>query len=162
MDGCFTKLVYSNSRFAMNGVYVSVFITNRKIFDNPRIDRYTDTSGEEGGHKYYIQFDPYTLDNRQYTESMFELEEQILAMYIPSNSSKKKVYSLKVQIVNGVLKIHNETDGGTQPTRDIRDVQTQYCLKISGVWETSFSYGITYKFIDKCIDASRNNIIDSL
>jgi len=148
MDGYFTKLVYSNSRFAMNGVYVGVSITHRKWYDAPRSERYPDIATEDIGHKYYIQFDPYTLDNRQQTERIFDLEERVLDMYVPSNSSKKKVYSLKIQVLNRILKIHTESNGGGGSGSVTRDVQSQYHLKISGVWETAFSYGITYKFTD--------------
>ena len=142
MDGYFTKLVFSNSRFATNGVYVYVSITHRKLHDGPRL---VDSSPEEAGHKYYIQFDPYTLDNRQYTERMFELEDRILSLYTPSNPTKKKVFSLKTQLLNGILKIHYDTVAADTLSNDIRST---YHLKISGVWETAISYGITYKFTD--------------
>jgi len=143
MDGYFTKLVYSNAWFATNGIYVFISFTHRKLYDGQRA---MDTSTEEaGGYKYYIQFDPYTLDNRQYTERMFDLEERILSLYVPNNPSKKKAFSLKTQLLNGILKIHYDA---TTPENLSQDVRSTYHLKISGVWETAVSYGITYKFTD--------------
>ena len=141
MDGYFTKVAFSNAWFAINGLYVSVSITHRKIHDTPRVE----TPTEEGGYKYYIQFDPYTLDNREYTERMFELEDRILSLYIPSNAAKKRVFSLKTQLLNGILKIHNDT---STPEHLSQEIRSTYHLKISGVWETAVSYGITYKFTD--------------
>jgi hypothetical protein len=146
MDGYFTKLVYSNASFATNGIYVFISFTHRKLYDGHLATHFRETSTEEAvGHKYYIHFDPYTLDNRQYTERMFDLEDRILSLYTPSNPSKKKVFSLKTQLLNGILKIHYDT---TTPEHLSQDVRSTYHLKISGVWETAVSYGITYKFTD--------------
>ena len=146
MDGFFSKIVYSTEYFALNGIYVSVPIIQRKSYDTFRHDVKPNQDTDEYdhmGYKHYIQFDPYTLDNRHSTEMICRLEETILNMYSPT-APKKQMYSLKTQLLNGVIKIHADT-----PTDTLRVVPPQYILKISGVWETSYSYGITYKFTER-------------
>lgn len=149
MDGVFSKIVYSTEYFALNGIYVSVPITQKKLYESFRQDvKLTQDIDEYDhmGYKHYIHFDPYTLDNRRSTEMICRLEETILNMYSPT-SPKKQMYSLKTQLLNGVIKIHTDTSSANHVSTHT-DV-SQYILKISGVWETGYSYGITYKFTEK-------------
>jgi len=55
-----------------------------------------------------------------------------------ANINKQSVYSLQNQLTNEFLKIYNVVDD--------KNISKLY-LKISGIWETNTSYGITYKFL---------------
>ena len=167
MDGgYFTKLSISNSFFTMNGIYTNVTITqkttddcvygidnaknkydqlhNNTIYTNEPNVSYPTTP--QNSTKYYIYFDPYTLSNRTNTESIIQLEETVLQMYGVVCPNKTPVYTLKNQLHNGVFKIHQVLTTNMQAIDGcIFTPQNTYILKISGVWENAYNYGITYK-----------------
>lgn len=180
MDGIFTKLAISTSFFTMNGVFLSVEFHEKIPSSLPT--RFTPFSYEtpkiypKQDCKYYIYFEPYSIENRYNTECIIQLEEMILQMYSATNISsdnvsqfpgempymkqveprmktrsipdakrkesftKTPVYSLKTQLHGGAFKIHREDYTKTP-------ILNRYILKISGVWESTHSYGITYKCI---------------
>jgi hypothetical protein len=132
MDGFFTKIAVSTSAFTMNGLFLAFGIREKYVDDTNMID--TVTNGYDT--KYYISFDPYTIENRYTTETVIQLEEIILKMYGSTIQSKTPVYSLKTQLQGGTFKIHREQSA---------EMHGKYILKISGVWESIHSYGVTYK-----------------
>jgi len=155
MDGHFTKLVFSNHLFTMTGLYVYFDLFTHALpplplTAKPPTDR--NTFFPSVGYKQYIHFDPYTLDNRQTTESICELERWILSCYGAHLATKTPAYSLSTQLYGGVLKIHAEDSGCGGYAASVAPVDhesrtfSRYFLKISGVWETAYQYGITYKF----------------
>jgi hypothetical protein len=135
MDGFFTKISVSTSFFTMNGLFLTFGIREKHTDDVYTND--TVSSLQNGyDNKYYIYFDPYTIENRYTTECVIQLEEIILKMYGSTIPSKTPVYSLKTQLQGGTFKIHREQSN---------EMQGKYILKISGVWESAHSYGVTYK-----------------
>ena len=60
-------------------------------------------------------------------------------MYKQLFANKTPVYRISEQLNNGYLKIFNEIDS----TSDTYE----FILKIHGIWENEFEYGLTYKFI---------------
>ena len=53
--------------------------------------------------------------------------------------NKTPQFKVKEQVNNGYLKLHlNDMNFDTK--------NISLVLKISGIWETEFSYGLTYKF----------------
>ena len=54
------------------------------------------------------------------------------------NINKEKTFSLQNQLMNEYIKIYNVLND-----KNISKLH----LKISGIWETNTSYGITYKFL---------------
>jgi hypothetical protein len=166
MDGgYFTKISLSTSFFTMNGIYLNVTISQKTVDDvgsgfdltkNKYEQSQYNTLNEKANilyptsqntTKYYIHFDPFTLNNRTNTESIMKLEETILQMYGFTCVNKKPVYSLKTQLHNGMFKIHQllTTDTTTTHNDHIYTSQNKFILKISGVWENTHNYGITYK-----------------
>ena len=54
-------------------------------------------------------------------------------------NNKIPQYKIHEQLQNGNIKIF--TDIGNKQT-------SSFILKISGIWETQYNYGLTYKFIN--------------
>lgn len=156
MDGFFTKIAVSTSCFTMNGVFLTFGLREAK--PNGRVEPETDGAYES---KYYISFDPYTIENRHTTESILCMEEMILQMYGSTLlCGKTPVFSLKTQLQCGALKIHREPFSKFSGLRSESADQHSKCgeqslvgksgggkyvLKISGVWESATGYGVTYK-----------------
>jgi|LauGreSuBDMM15SN_2_FD.fasta_scaffold06154_4 hypothetical protein len=136
MDGFFTKLVFSTDYFSIIGVCLTFYITRK-----PEVASLTNHV-----YRHFVHLDPYTLENRKYAECACEMEEYILSMYAPLAPGKTPVYSLKTQLNTGVIKIHAEDSETTTHSF------SKYILKISGVWETAYAYGITYKFMSGRVD----------
>jgi len=150
MDGFFTKIALSNTFFTMNGLYVSVRISQKQT-DSPALE-----SDIECENKYFIFFDPYTIDNRHTTETIIEMEEKLLSMYGVNAESKTPIYLFKTQLLNGSLKIHHPMcmkDSACRSTKESEKTQ-QYILKVSGIWENAYNYGITYKFTPYIYDVN--------
>jgi len=64
------------------------------------------------------------------------IEETILSkIKINGKMPQYKVYE---QIRNGNIKVFAD---------NIDDVTNKFLLKIAGIWETDYSYGLTYKFV---------------
>ena len=70
-------------------------------------------------------------NNRELIDSVQQIEEHILSSADIQN--KSPVYSLREMLAIGRINIHDFSD--------------TIILKISGVWETENSYGVTYKFV---------------
>jgi hypothetical protein len=69
-------------------------------------------------------------------ESLKKIEENILKKYTIQNKIPQfKIYE---QLSNGNIKIFNDFGNKTNES---------FILKISGIWETTKNYGLTYKFI---------------
>ena len=52
---------------------------------------------------------------------------------------KKAIYRISDQLNNGFLKIFNDTECSNKNV---------FILKIYGIWDNDFEYGLTYKFIN--------------
>tara|TARA_B100001093_G_scaffold519067_1_gene606295 strand:- start:3245 stop:3649 length:405 start_codon:yes stop_codon:yes gene_type:complete len=104
-DSNFIRILYSNSYFVLNGIYIKInLIKNNEEFNNNII----------------ISID--------------KLERHILNLY---NNKKNHLLKLKEQINYFIDKLNN--------SKNINNIS--YMLKISGIWETDLSIGITFKFI---------------
>lgn len=119
-DGNFIRILYSNHNMVLNGIYLLVTINDficEKYYDKYRCI-------------FNINLHQDLINNLK------NIEENILKKI----DIKNKIPQLKIneQFKNGNIKIFNEiTD--KQPCK--------FILKISGVWETQYNYGLTYKFI---------------
>lgn len=83
---------------------------------------------EKRGNKTNIQFNIY--NNRELITTIQRIEQALL---LSKNSNKYPVYAIYNELILGRISIHDYTD--------------VIVLKISGIWETDTSYGVTYKFI---------------
>lgn len=113
--------------------------------------------------KRTLDIDINNASNLSLFQNICSIEDGILKHYKYSqNINKHSTYTLKNQIVTGTINISNSDydeindDGAggiiTEPKYFVddfsgSDVGRQYILKISGVWETHNTIGITYKFI---------------
>ena len=136
-DGIFTKIVYSNELFLMNGVYFQFPIKFMKMNENI--------------NKIYLSYHIYTKGNLEIVQSFMNLEFMILEQYKKMNNCNKKINNtLSKQLNSGNVKIFNSY---RRPTEDMSAVSVNghacFIMKISGVWETNDEVGITYK-IYKC------------
>ena len=104
-DSNFIRILYSNSYFVLNGIYIKINLIKKN---------------EEFNNNIIISID--------------KLERHILNLY---NNKKNHLLKLKEQINYFIDKLNN--------SKNINNIS--YMLKISGIWETDLSIGITFKFI---------------
>lgn len=124
MDGFFTKINYLNEWFTMNGLFFYLPIKIKSIIKE----------------KSCIKFDPYLPENHDFIQKFTSIENNLLDFY---NSNKQvsfiKQLLLSKQLFNGTLKI-NYDDINLLQTHE-----TDFIIKISGIWQNSKEIGITYK-----------------
>ena len=119
-DSNFIRIMYSNDNLVLNGIYLLMKINNficEKYYD-----------------KYRCVFN--VNSHQDLIQNLKNIEETILKKI----NIIHKIPQLKIneQLKNGNIKIFN----------DITDKQScMFILKISGVWETQYNYGLTYKFV---------------
>jgi hypothetical protein len=119
-DGNFIRILYSTPFFILNGIYLSVSINQLTV------ERYF--------NKYKCVFD--IANNMETIHRIKHIEETILSkIKINGKIPQYKVYE---QIRNGNIKVFAD---------NIDDVTNKFLLKIAGIWETDYSYGLTYKFV---------------
>ena len=116
----FIRIIYSDKLVTTNGIYIII------PFQDIRIDN-------NFNNKYKCSFD--IEKNKQLLKQINDIEKLILNKVVLSKN-KAKTYKLSENIYNGNIKVFNETD-------NISNI----ILKISGIWEDNYSYGLTYKFI---------------
>ena len=122
-NGNFIRILYCMSNFTMNGVYLHIPFQNVEI------------------EKYY-QKHKFIFDKEEHSENVkkiIEIEKNILGRIHSAMENKTPQFKVKEQVNNGYLKLHlNDMNFDTK--------NISLVLKISGIWETEFSYGLTYKF----------------
>ena len=117
-EGKFIRILYSTYNLVLNGIYLLVHIN--------------DITCDKYYNKYKCNFN--TLHNKDIIDNIKTIEENILKKIEIKKIPQLKIYE---QLRNGNIKLFNE-------------VNKSFCsfiLKISGIWETQFNYGLTYKFI---------------
>jgi hypothetical protein len=117
----FLRIIYSNELFTLNGIFIKFKLNLKTI--------------EKSFNKYKCLFDV-----NQHSDILLKIstiEKNI--MYKQLFANKMPVYRISEQLNNGYLKIFNEIDS----TSDTYE----FILKIHGIWENEFEYGLTYKFI---------------
>jgi hypothetical protein len=120
-DGVFIRILYSNNLFIMNGIYI--FIS----FQNVSIEKYY--------NKYRCNFDPNS--HNDIIDKIKLIEEEILKKIIKTTSNKIPSFKIYEQMQNGNIKVF---------ANSLDSIHNNFILKISGIWETSENYGVTYKF----------------
>lgn len=131
MDGNFTKIIYSNSIISTNGIFINFPI---HIF-----------SIENISNKYVVKFLTRDLDNYDIIISFSQLEIQLLEYYKQYYNCNKTISTiLHDQLHHGNIKLHIENHILNYTNID----KIKVFLKISGIWETENSVGITYKIME--------------
>ena len=119
-DGNFIRILYSTPMFILNGIYISISINQLTI--------------EKYFNKYKCSFDIGAHIN--IIQRIKIIEENILhKINIKGKIPQYKIYE---QIGNGNIKIFAD---------NIEHISNRFLLKIAGIWETEYNYGLTYKFI---------------
>lgn len=118
-EASFIKIIYSNNNVSLNGIYLLV------NFKNIICEKYY--------NKYKINFN--IKNNKKLIDDLKNIEEEILKKYNINKLPQFKLYEL---LNNGNIKILNE----------IKNDECNLVLKISGLWENSINYGLTFKFLN--------------
>ena len=119
-EGNFIRILYSNSHFTLNGIYLLINLTD--VF----CDKYYT--------KYKCVFNPST--HKELIHKLKTIEENLISKY--NFVDKIPQYKIYDQLINGSLKLSNDIGNKSQCT---------LILKISGIWETQDKYGLTFKFV---------------
>jgi hypothetical protein len=120
-NSSFIRIIYSNNLFILNGIYLVIDFNNIYL--------------ENHNNKIKYCFNPE--NNMDILNTIKNLENSLLKKV----NIKNKNISTKIldQLRSGFIKICNE----------YKDIFTKkFILKISGIWESQYEYGLTYKFID--------------
>ena len=119
-DGNFIRILYSTNCVTFNGIYLLITLN--------------DITCEKYYTKYRCNFS-VTL-HKDIINNIKNIEENLLKKHEISNKiPQHKIYE---QLKNGNFKIFNNID----------NIHVcSFILKISGIWETTNNYGLTYKFI---------------
>jgi hypothetical protein len=118
----FSRIVYSNELFTLNGIFIKFSFTLNSI--------------EKVFNKYKCSFDNKNQENQHIVSKLKMIENHILKRYHFEN--KIPIYRITEQLNNNYLKIFNE---------QTYSKENEFILKIYGIWETEYEYGVTYKFI---------------
>jgi len=122
-NGAFIRIIYSSPYFVLNGIYLLVSIV------------YTSTD------KYYNKI-KCTFDFNYYKDvidKIYDIEDGILKKC--NICGKKPQYNISEQLKNGNIKIFANSN-------TVEHINNNFLLKIAGIWETDYDYGLTYKFIN--------------
>ena len=134
----FYKLLYSTHIVSLTSIFV-IFELNNLYFDNDK-----------------IKFDKSALNNSVFNK-LIELEEHVLNLV---RDSKNKLFKIRELYENQYFKYalsdDNENLNNYNHVNEINNNKT-FIIKISGIWESKESIGLTFKFIKvtKFIDFSQ-------
>jgi hypothetical protein len=129
-NGHFTKIIYSNSVFSMNGLYFFFPIDIKEINHNY--------------NKTFVKFDIYQDINNKIIRYLSDIESSLLRLY---DTGKNKIHKpiFNQQLRSGYVKIH---------TKGVLNKNSKFIVKLSGLWENNNEIGITYKIINITTDYS--------
>jgi len=119
-DSNFIRILYSNDIMTLSGIYLIINVN--------------DIFCEKYYNKYKCNFNPNS--HKELIENIKNIEEKLLRKINLQNKSPQ--YKIYEQLTNGIIKIFHEI---VSKTNNI------FLLKISGIWESQYSFGLTYKFI---------------
>ena len=126
-EGTYLRLIYSTPTFTMHGVHLHFTVTP--------------ISFENHHNKCKIKFDKHI--HKELINKLKRIEEEVIA----KSDIRGKIphYKIFEQIGYGYVKIHMDGELSA-PVAHVVHAPMKMLLKISGVWETDFNYGVTYKF----------------
>jgi hypothetical protein len=120
LEGNFIRILYSTPICILNGIYLSILINHLSI--------------EKYFNKYKCSFD--INSHMSVINKIRDIEMGILRKI--NITGKTPQYKIFEQIRNGNIKIFSD---------NIEKNNSMFVLKIAGVWETDYNYGLTYKFL---------------
>ena len=119
-NGIFIRIIYSTSIFTLNGIYIDICIKCNTI------DKYY--------NKYICSFDISKYKEIIYKVRIIE-EGLINKLTVPGKTPQYKIYD---QLKTGSVKVFSDA---------VEKINNSFLLKIAGIWETEYEYGLTYKFL---------------
>jgi hypothetical protein len=127
IDGFFIKTIYSMSYYCLNIILIDIpFLKLKKIININKIIYLIDTK-----------------INEKIIEKLKEVEINILKKINDLSFKKTASYKLFETLKNGEIKIFKNTE---YSMNDSSLSSTKIILKISGIWISENSYGLSYKF----------------
>jgi hypothetical protein len=119
-DGTFIRLIYSTHNVSLNGIYLLLTLN--------------DISSE----KYYTQYRCIfnVINHKDIIDNLKIIEENLLKKC--EIKDKTPQFKINEQLKNGSFKVFTDISN---------KLLSSFILKISGIWETQYNYGLTYKFI---------------
>tara|TARA_Y100001970_G_C14117589_1_gene794485 strand:+ start:765 stop:1217 length:453 start_codon:yes stop_codon:yes gene_type:complete len=121
-DSYFSKVIYSNDKLMLNGIYFLIHLTNYNI--------------EKYDNKQKCLFD--IKSNKNIIDNLISIENMILNKY---SNNKIKKYTMKEQLEKKHIRLYNDNYNKKKIE------QNKIILKISGIWENNEEVGITFKFL---------------
>ena len=122
-NGNFIRILYCMFNFTMNGIYLHI------PFRNVEVEKYYQK------HKFIFDKDEHS----DIVKKIIDIEKNILNRIQGNMDNKSPQFKVKEQVTNGCIKLH-------LPDLMFDTKNVSLVLKISGIWETEFNYGLTYKF----------------
>ena len=121
-DGQFIRIVYSTPFAILNGIYMSLNVGHINI--------------EKYYNKFKCSFD--LVQHGRTVDKIQQIEENLLQkINIQGKTPKYKIYE---QLITGHIKVFSDAHNNMVNFNSI-------LLKIAGIWETEYEYGLTYKFL---------------
>jgi hypothetical protein len=119
-NGMFIRIIYSTSIFTLNGIYIDICIKCNTI------DKYY--------NKYICSFD--ISKYKEIIDKVRIIEEGLInKLTVPGKTPQYKIYD---QLKTGSVKVFSDA---------VEKINNSFLLKIAGIWETEYEYGLTYKFL---------------
>ena len=135
INGKFTKLIYSNEYFTMNGMFISFPIANW------RIENVVNRSN-------YLCY-PSNNGNQTVIQKFLSLESDIIELYREVNHCRKTLSPIFANQLNSCsLKITKDFYSKITAPDLIPNSNKRIVIKISGVWESADEIGVTYKITE--------------
>jgi hypothetical protein len=127
VNGSFSRLLYSNSFFVMNGLHFEFPIVDYRIIN-------TNQNSE-------LVFSPYKDSNMSYVSDFVKIENSLLTNYKMIYGINKSVSAvLSKQLHSGNMKLYRNLHKKKMNP-------TQLVIKISGIWETDNEIGLATKLL---------------
>ena len=119
-EGNFIRILYSNKFVTLNGIYLHIPLH--------------DAVCERSHNKLICTFQ--VANYRDIFNQIKIIEDNILSKM--SIADKTRLHKIYEQLCSGNIKLFGE---------NYLNSTSSFILKISGVWETKYQYGLTYKFL---------------
>jgi hypothetical protein len=117
----FHRIYYSDTSLILNGITIEFTLKNITV--------------EKHFNKIKINFNK--KNNINTVDNLLRIEEDLLNML---NYTKKKKLLLREQIGSNYIKINNRNFK--------QETEMKLILKISGFWESTYDYGITFRCLN--------------
>ena len=127
-DSVFIRTGYTNNLFTLNGIYLNCPLSVTKV------DKYF--------HKYKYMFDYNS--NMDLIDSLVKLERMIINNY--NSNGLVPVYKLRDQLLSLHIRVFENDESVFVP---LDSGNYAFTLKISGIWQTKDSCGLTFKFFSQ-------------